>query len=236
VNHFAHGGDVSRQLLTTLEERIRPAHSALIVVDMQKEYCYEGGALERLVGDVSFAKPVIPVLTRLIDAARAAGVLIIHVQMTLDAELRGLADVEDQKRKAFWGDVGPVVVKGSWGHEIIDEITPQPGEYRVEKSRPGAFIGTDLDLLLRSNHIRTAIVTGVITNGCVDATARGAASLDYYVIVPRDCVGSYKQERHDSSLEQLRRQLVLEDSVVTSDRITAAWAAVARPSATATAR
>jgi nicotinamidase-related amidase len=122
-----------------------------------------------------------------------------------------------------------MVVKGTWGHEVVEELAPYPGDMRVEKQRSSAFIGTHLDLLLRSNHIQSVIVTGVVTQGCVMATASSALLHDYYVTVVSDCVASSKKELHDAALLLLKNTLVLEQSVIPARKITDLWAGL-RPS------
>src|SRR5581483_4570439 len=102
-------------------------------------------------------------------------------------------------------------------------LAPLTGDLVVTKNRSSAFIGTNLDLLLRSNHILTTVVTGTVTNGCVNSTARGAMLHDYNVVVVRDCVASSDRTLHDATLLLLERQLELPDSVVPAQQIIDVW-------------
>jgi nicotinamidase-related amidase len=216
-----------RHLLVTFRERILPEHTAVIVVDMQNDYVSLGGATHQRKGNIAPALEIVPRIKGLLTAARDVGALVILVQMTMDADLRCLSDAEYLRRRVRWGDV-PCVVEGSWGHEIVPELAPQPRDLVVSKNRSSAFIGTNLDLLLRSNRILTTIVTGTVTNGCVNSTARGAMLHDYNVAVVSDCVASSDRELHDATLMLLRRQLELDDSVVPAQRIIDEWATLPR--------
>jgi nicotinamidase-related amidase len=195
---------------------------------MQNDYVADGGASYRRHGTVSAVRAIIPTLRNLLHASRTAGALVIYVQMTFDPELRLLSDVDYLRRILRYGET-PMVVKGTWGHEVVDELAPCLGDMRVEKQRSSAFVGTNLDLLLRSSHIRSVIVTGVVTQGCVMATAGSALLQDYSVTVASDCVASAKKELHDAALLLLKNTLVLEESVIPARKITDLWAGL-RPS------
>jgi nicotinamidase-related amidase len=208
--------------MTTLTDRIKPSRTAVLVVDMQNDYVAEGGASHKRHGTVAAVRSIIPTAQRLIRSARTAGTLVVYIQMTFDSELRLLSDVDYLRRIKRYGET-PMVVKGTWGHEVASELAPLPGDMSVEKQRSSAFVGTNLDLLLRSNHIQSVIVTGVVTQGCVLATASSALMHDYYVTVASDCVASANKELHDAALLILRSSLVLEDSTVAAQRIMDVW-------------
>src|SRR5215510_5349390 len=212
----------SRKFLTTLRDRIAPTRTALLIVDMQNDYVAEGGASHKRHGTVAAVRAIIPTVKQLLLSARTAGTMVAYIQMTFDPELRLLSDVDYLRRVKRYGET-PMVVKGTWGHEVVDELAPLPGEMRVEKQRSSAFVGTNLDLLLRSNHIQSVIVTGVVTQGCVLAAASSALMHDYYVTVASDCVASANKELHDAALLILRNSLVLEDSVVGARKIMDIW-------------
>jgi ureidoacrylate peracid hydrolase len=225
----------ARRLFTTLQERIAPEHTAVIVVDMQNDYVSIGGAGHRRHGSVDAAQSIIPALQELLRAATRVGTLVVYIQMTMDRDLRLVSDPEYLRRRAVWGDLA-VVEKGTWGHEIIPELAPEPGDLLVEKHRRSAFAGTTLDQILRSNHIASTIVTGVVTHGCVDSTVRDAMLRDYYVTLVRDCVSSAAQDLHDATLFLLERIMPLENSIVTTRQIVEQWAtlpAVGAPAALA---
>jgi ureidoacrylate peracid hydrolase len=126
--------------------------------------------------------------------------MVVHIQHT--TLLNGLSDSGpwlDARMQAIYSAVD-VCMDGSWGQEIIQELQPADGEAVVKKFRYGAFAGTDLDLILRSAGIRTVVCCGASTNVCVEATAREAFALEYYVVLPRDACGSWSEALHDASL------------------------------------
>lgn len=209
------------KMLVRFEERVESPHTALIIVDMQNDYVSTGGATDRRYGTVAPQQAIIPANRALLDEARRSGVLVIFVQMGLDRAALYNSGPDLLRRYKRYGH-DEVVIKGTWGYEIIDELAPLEGELRVEKHRPSAFTGTDLDLILRSNSIKTCVVTGVVTNGCVNATARDVFLYDYYLVLCSDCVASPRRDLHDAALLLLENQLE-EGSVSPSARVIKAW-------------
>jgi nicotinamidase-related amidase len=214
-----------KQVFTTLEELVDPAHAALLVVDMQRDFCTPGGAFDKLGVDISMYPPMVPRLARLIDGARAAGVPVFYIQMTV---LPGrISDSPAQIRfnlRLHLGSDGVVepldyTPDGSEGQQIIPELAPRDGDVVVKKYRSSAFWGTNLDLLLRANGIKTCLVSGCTTEGCVESTARDAMFGDYYVVIPEDCVASDDRAQHDASLLLMRHRFDL----ATSDAILGVW-------------
>jgi nicotinamidase-related amidase len=112
-------------------------------------------------------------------------------------------------------------VEGTWGHQIVDELKPQPHDLVVKKHRSSAFVDTELDLLLRSNSVQTVLITGVVTEGCVESTARDASFKDYIVVLLEDCIGSGNPRLHSASLEVMRARF----DVYTSQHIIPNWVA-----------
>jgi nicotinamidase-related amidase len=219
-----------KQVFTTLEELVDPAHTALLVVDMQRDFCTPGGAFDKLGVDISMYPAMVPRLARLVDGARAAGVPVFYIQMTV---LPGrISDSPAQIRfnlRLHLGSDGVVepldyTPDGSEGQEIIPELAPRDGDVVVKKYRSSAFWGTNLDLLLRANAIKTCVVSGCTTEGCVESTARDAMFGDYYVVIPEDCVASDDRAQHDASLLLMRHRFDL----ATSDEILHEWSSAAR--------
>jgi nicotinamidase-related amidase len=214
-----------KQVFTELDELVDPAHTALVVVDMQRDFCVPGWAFDRLGVDISMYPPMIPRLARLIEGARDAGVLVIYIQMTVLPN--GASDSPAQIRfnlrlhLSSHGDVEPLryTADGSEGQAIIDELAPRPGDLVVKKYRSSAFWGTNLDLVLRSNGIKSVVMTGATTEGCVESTARDALFSDYYVVVAEDCVASDDPEQHDASLLLMRHRF----DIASSEEIGAVW-------------
>ena len=216
-----------KQVFTELEELVDPAHTALVVVDMQRDFCAPGWALDRLGVDISMYPPLIPRLAGLIEGARAAAVRVIFLQMTV---LPGRASDSPAQLRfnlrlhlASHGAVEPMsyTLDGSEGQEMIVELAPQPGDLVVKKYRSSGFWATNLDLLLRSNGIKSVVMTGCTTEGCVESTARDALFNDYYVVIAEDCVASDDRAQHDASLLLMRHRFDL----ATAERILGSWSA-----------
>jgi ureidoacrylate peracid hydrolase len=210
---------------TTLDELVDPSHTALLVVDMQRDFCSRGGAFDRLGVDISMYPPMLPRVAGLIAAARAAGVRVVFVQMTTLPG--GLSDSPAQIRfnlrlhLASHGQVQPLAytADGSEGQEIVPELAPEPGDVVVKKYRSSAFWGTNLALLLRSNGIETVVVSGCTTEGCVESTARDALFSDHYVVIAEDCVASDDRAQHEASLLLMRHRF----DIATADEIRDVW-------------
>jgi nicotinamidase-related amidase len=216
-----------KQVFETLDELVDPRHTALVVVDMQRDFCTPGGAFDRLGVDISMYPAMVPRLARLIDGARAAGVRVVYVLMTtLPGRLiESPAQIRFNRRlhlAANGGEPLDYTTDGSVGQQVIPELPVEDGDMIVKKYRSSGFWGTNLDMLLRSNAVQTVIVTGCTTEGCVESTARDAMFNDYYVVVPEDCVASDDREQHDASMLLMRHRF----DIATCDEILAEWSRV----------
>ncbi len=196
-------------LLATLEEKVAPAHTALLVIDMQNDFCASGGLVSKDGRDLSAAQNMARRLPALITAARQAGVLVIFARCVYTSEgNRYLSDVwlEQAARERRGGYTSiPVCADGSWEGDWYEDIRPAPGDIVVSKHRYDAFQGTDLDLILRNHGIRTLVLTGVVTNVCVETTARAGFVRDYYIAVVEDGTAAYIPEDHEQTLRNIRR-------------------------------
>jgi ureidoacrylate peracid hydrolase len=196
-----------KEMLTTLEEKVDPHWAALIVVDMQNDFCAFDGAFDQSGVDVSAHQAIAPAIVRLAAGARAAGVPVIFVKNVYNT--RGgwyLSDVVlEQARRSFGGKYLsiPMCERDSFGGDFYGDVRPTDDDVVVIKHRFSAFINTDLDLILRSRQIRTVVLTGVATNICVESTAREAFFRDYYVVVAGDCVATWSPELHEASLKNI---------------------------------
>ena len=205
----------------TLQEVVQPSHTALLVVDMQNEFCSPDGVPGKNGADVAPVRAIIPTLQRMIAAARASGVRVIFFRHTHEADLRNLSPA----RLSFYamlygGKISPYhAIRGSWGHAIIPELAPAADETVVDKDRSSAFIATNLDLILRSNRIESVVIVGMATHACVESTARDAGFFDYYTAVATDGVADYSPQLHEASLLTMRNRCVL----ASSGEIAAAW-------------
>jgi len=213
----AHG----RQVFTTMEELVDPRHTALVVIDVQNDFCAEGGLMHEMGKDLSMMKPALGNLRRVLEGARAAKVLPIFIQNSWLPQ-HGVASGPWLRFMVFRYGMDPnrgCTVEGTWGAEILSEVAPAKTEIVVKKWRSNSFIGTNLDLVLRAHEIKTVVITGVVTQGCVESTAREASFRDYYVVVLEDSVATYDRELHEASLKVMRTRV----DVAPSDEVLRVW-------------
>jgi nicotinamidase-related amidase len=188
-----------------------PQHTALVVIDMQRDFVEPGGFGETLGNDVNLLRAVIPPLRRVLAASRAAGLTVIH---TREGHRPDLSDCPPAKLNRGnptlrIGDVGPrgrILIRGEYGHDIVDELAPIDGEVVIDKPGKGSFYGTDLDERLRAADVTSLIVTGVTTEVCVHTTVREANDRGYECLVLSDCVGSYFPEFQQAGLAMIAAQ------------------------------
>lgn len=215
----------NKVVYTTLAELVNRKHTAVIVVDMQNDFCKAGWTFDRLGIDISMYPSMLPRLSRLLTGARDIGVQVIYIQMTVlpNRMSESPAQIRFNLRLhlASHGATQPLLytIEDTPGQEIIAELAPEPGDLVVRKFRSSGFWGTNLDMLLRSNGIETVIVTGCTTEGCVESTARDAMFNDYYVVLPEDCVASDDPHQHEASLFLMRHRF----DVVSSNDILTTW-------------
>jgi ureidoacrylate peracid hydrolase len=187
-------------------QKVDPRHSAVLVIDMQNEFCSDGSAYDKagFRQDLEAIRAMIPRLQYFLTAARDHGVRVIYLQAIYDRKYLSSAwmDQAHRKRPNMYSDV-PVCAEGSWGAEFIPELAPLPGELIVQKHRYSAFIGTDLADILRRSSISTIIITGVGTCGCVDSTARDGFMTDFHVVLVADCVAMAWGDLHRAALAQI---------------------------------
>jgi len=189
----------------------QPEHVALLIIDMQRDFVDPGGFGEALGNDVSLLRKAIAPTARVLDAARKAGILVIHTREGHRPDLTDLAPAKKARGrlKNGIGDPGPmgrILVQGEYGHDIIDDLKPGAGEPVVDKPGKGAFYATDLDTILRTRDIRQLIVCGVTTEVCVNTTVREANDRGYDCLVLADCVASYFPEFQRVALEMIKAQ------------------------------
>ena len=188
-----------------------PSTTALVIIDMQRDFVDPGGFGEALGNDVSLLRKAIAPTKRVLEAARKRGLLVIH---TREGHRPDLADLPEAKKlrgrlKTGIGDAGPmgrILVRGEYGHDIIDELRPAPGEPVVDKPGKGAFYATDLGSMLQNRGIRQLVVCGVTTDVCVNTRVREANDRGYDCLVLEDCVGSYFPEFQTAALAMIKAQ------------------------------
>lgn len=193
---------LGKEIYRSLEETVKPEHTALVVVDMQNDYCSDGGHWTKMGKDIAPIKAIIPSLSRLIDGAREASVPVIYLQNTHVSDGAYLSPSYIAHMLKRWDNEAQLLytLDGTWGHEIYAQIKPEEKDLVVKKHRPSGFFGTDLDLILRNANRKTIVVTGVVTEGCVESTARDGWMRDYYVAIAADCVASSRPDLHNAQL------------------------------------
>ena len=188
-----------------------PDSAALLVIDMQRDFLEPGGFGESLGNDVSRLRRTIAPLAAFLHRWRAAGLPVIH---TREGHLPDLSDCPPaklergapSKRIGDPGAFGRILIRGEYGHDIIDELSPAPGEAVVDKPGKGAFYATGLQQLLDERGIRSLLVACVTTEVCVHTTVREANDRGYECLVLADCVGSYFPEFQRVGLEMIAAQ------------------------------
>jgi nicotinamidase-related amidase len=188
-----------------------PGSTALVIIDMQRDFLEPEGFGEMLGNDVSLLARAVAPLQRVLAAARDAGMLVIH---TREGHRPDLTDCPPSKLarghlETGIGSPGPkgrILVRGELGHGIVDELAPIEGEAVLDKPGKGAFYATDLELLLRNRAITSLVVTGVTTEVCVHTTVREANDRGFECLVLEDCVASYFPEFHEVGLRMIAAQ------------------------------
>jgi nicotinamidase-related amidase len=204
--------------------RFEPASTALLIIDMQRDFILPGGFGEMLGNDVSRLKPAIEPSRRVLDAFRKQHLTVIH---TREGHRPDMSDCPPVKRargklKVGIGDEGPmgrVLIRGEHGHGIIDELQPLPSEPVIDKPGKGSFYATDLQLILANLGIRSLVVCGVTTEVCVQTTVREANDRGYECLVLEDCVASYFPEFQRAAIDMIKAQGGIVGWVSTSDEL-----------------
>ena len=202
--------------LSTLDEKVAPGNAALLVVDVQNDFCDPKGTFGRANSDLSMVDGMMRGLQGLILGARRVGVPVIFIKSVYDPVYLFPAWYERNARLNF---KVPRCESGTWGGEFY-QLSPLDNEVIIEKHRYSAFVGTDLDLVLRSNHIQTVIVAGIATNICVESTARDAFMRNYYVVASSDASAAYDRNQHLAALQSIETAFGVTAS---SDAILQSW-------------
>jgi ureidoacrylate peracid hydrolase len=187
-------------ILRTPDEQLHPAHAALIVVDMQNDFCAVGGYLQRERGyDVSAIPGIAANIQGLLAAARATGLAVVWLRSIYDFKYLTAAHIAKRVTEGC-------CMEGSWGADFF-ELRPAAGELIVDKHHFSGFHDTVLDRELRHRGISTLVMTGVATNVCVDSTLREGFFLGYNIVLAEDCVGSNSRAGHEGTLATVRNNI-----------------------------
>ena len=188
---------MTQDLLTELRSVVDPGHTAVLVIDVQNDFCAPGGHTEVNLGkDVADCQAVVDPIVRLVASARRAGAVVIWVKADYN---RTFLSPPIHARQVARGVANAYCVAGTWGAELY-RVSPEDGDMVIEKHRHSAFIGTELEQILRDRGIRTVVFAGVQTHVCIESSLRDASARGYYVVVPGDCVGSFDRDLHDKTL------------------------------------
>jgi ureidoacrylate peracid hydrolase len=214
----AHATDTKRAVLLKGSD---VGSLALIVIDMQNDFCAAGGYFDHTGADLSAMEPMADRLASCIEAARNAGVMVIFVRSAYDPIF--LSEAQNNRRRRVGWDI-PLCGRGTWGYEFY-RVAPLQGEPIVTKHRFDAFYGTDLELILRSNGKRQLIFAGVATNVCVETSLRSAFIRDFEVILLADCTAARTGRAHEATLESVQYHFGL---VAMSSDIERVWSEKSR--------
>ncbi len=212
-----------RQIPETLEEILKPSHSAFIIHELLHDFVSEGGVFDKTNMRIDISK-TLPPTVKLLDAARKSGVKVIYVRFTTFADMSNLNEpmlLKTYQRNRGFDNIVQPVVEGTWGWQNISEVAPKENEAIVKKMRVDCFLQTNLDMILRSNGIRSFVIIGVgAERGIVPTVAHGQ-NLGYFPVVPEDCINATSPAFEETAKKFIGRYATM----TTSEEILKIWGA-----------
>lgn len=210
---------MARTPMLALEEKVDPSHTALVLIDIQNDFCSEGGFSHRTYGRIPSMAAVIPRLKDFLSQARQARVPVVFVQLVRDEKTNSGPFKEVMARN---GQKEFACHRDTWGAGLVDGIRPRKGEWVVEKNEKSAFMGTNFEVVLKNLGIKTIVLCGGATNICLGTTAYDGFMLGYYVVVLRDLSRGSSDYLHRSALANIDRSF---GQVVSSADVLRIWKA-----------
>lgn len=199
--------------LEKLKVKVNPEYTALVIIDMQRDYCCEGGVLDKMGFDLQAPKLLASRLNEFVNRARKVQKFIVHIKMELNSYLRSPALAEHYERVGLQREYNP-------SYSEFYGVIPREGEVIIPKYRYSGFVSTYFDQYLRSNGIKTLILTGLATNVCVESTARDGFMRDYQIIIPEDMTEGTSLEAKKWSLFNINTFF---GEVVNSNNLLSIW-------------
>jgi nicotinamidase-related amidase len=210
-------------VLETLAEIADPQHTALLVIDVQNDCASPTGYLASAGVDISATRHTIPRIKAVLAEARRLNLLIVFMRMTRsrDGSLEAAPRLRMREKSVITRGETEYAKEGTWGNEVLAELDPRPGECQLVKYLSSSFMGTPLDSMLRNRGIRSAVVVGTVTEGCVETTVRDLEQYGYYPVVLGDCCSSRRQDLHAAALLVMSARY----DVTTAEELFAVWKA-----------
>jgi len=214
------------------EGGLRPERSALLIVDMQRDFCEAGGYYDAIGGDVARLRAAVPQAHKALLAARRTGFHVLHTRVGRRPDLSDMTAVKRRAvtragaKVASEGPMGRFLIRGEPGWQIVPELEPAPGETVIDKPATGAFYATELDHVLRARDVTCLVICGVTTAICVGTTVREAADRGYEVLVLGDACAEGDAEVHRAALEMVKLEGGILGAVAQTDDFLAALAAL----------